>query len=131
MGGPKYERLGDFCNYCGKLGHVDRDYEDMVNKEEKMEMAYRYGPWTRASPLKRGIISKEENEKERLMMDKLKKKKWGYGAREKEAIITMLGPLSLARITLFKEGKERDKHTRRIVMVFIMMREGPKFEQMI
>ncbi|KAL2904606.1 Gag polyprotein [Bienertia sinuspersici] len=101
-----YERLEDFCYYCGKLGHLDRDCKEMMIEEEKKEMVYRYGPWMRASPLKWSKMSKEENDRERLMKEKLNSKKWEDEANDNETIITKLGPPSHARRALFKKGVE-------------------------
>ncbi|KAL2932687.1 hypothetical protein RDABS01_015806 [Bienertia sinuspersici] len=91
----KYERLWDFYYYCGNWGHVDRDCEETMIEEEKKEMVYRFGPWMRASP------SKRKNDRERLMREKLKSKKWGGGDEDNETIITKPGPPSHAKRALF------------------------------
>ncbi|KAF5464301.1 hypothetical protein F2P56_014388 [Juglans regia] len=45
----KYERLPNFCYYCGKLGHSDRDCELWVLKRALFEKdGFPYGVWLRA-----------------------------------------------------------------------------------
>ncbi|KAL2942411.1 Zinc finger CCHC domain-containing protein 13 [Bienertia sinuspersici] len=62
----KYERLGDFCYFCGRLGHIDRDCSSYVREENNGKYTvYRYGPWLRASPLKRSWNLGVDNEKEK------------------------------------------------------------------
>ncbi|KAL2906175.1 Cobalt-precorrin-5B C(1)-methyltransferase [Bienertia sinuspersici] len=107
----KYERLGDFCYYYGKLGHVDRDC-DAINGEEdnKKEMVYKYGPWMRASLLKRNRISKEEWDNEKMMLNKLKSENGECGLMVSNLPITKLGPPGLAKKVLFKEvSNEEDE----------------------
>ncbi|KAL2941944.1 hypothetical protein RDABS01_030294 [Bienertia sinuspersici] len=88
----KYERLGDFCYYCGKLGHVDRDCNEIEeSKDELKEMVYKYGPWLRASSLKRGRVSKDEIDKEKVMLGRLKTSQNGRKGGQKEAVVTKLG----------------------------------------
>ncbi|KAL2929019.1 Heat shock 70 kDa protein cognate 5 [Bienertia sinuspersici] len=68
----KYERLGVFCYFYGRLGHVDRDCAQFTEEEGlNKEVIYKYGPWLRAPPLKRSKMPKEECEKERKLMTKL------------------------------------------------------------
>ncbi|KAL2942799.1 Zinc finger CCHC domain-containing protein 13 [Bienertia sinuspersici] len=99
----KYGRLGDFCYYCGRPRHVDRDCDDIgVEKVESCEVVYRYGPWMRASPLKRIKMPKEETKKEQLLCDTLKNKKVEGQVNVSGASVTRLGPSSLARRALFK-----------------------------
>lgn len=63
----KYERLGDFWYYCGRLGHIDKDCSFITDDEgTSKELVYKYGPWMRASPLKRNKVPKIEAEKERI-----------------------------------------------------------------
>ncbi|KAL2922938.1 Retrotransposon Gag-like protein 3 [Bienertia sinuspersici] len=101
----KYERLGDFCYYCGKLGHIGRDCEEVsAESDEVREMVYKYGPWMRASSLRRNKVSKEEWDKEKIMLEKLTKQKVNYGGNMHELTVTKLGPPSLARRALFPEG---------------------------
>lgn len=46
----KYERLPNFCFWCRRLGHGDRDCEDKLQLLEKDGNAKaQYGPWLRAS----------------------------------------------------------------------------------
>ncbi|KAL2942098.1 hypothetical protein RDABS01_030448 [Bienertia sinuspersici] len=80
----KCERLGDFCYFCGKVRHVDRDCEAIDNEEvEKKEMVYRYGPWMRASPLRRGRTTEEESANEKMLLNKIKNKRGGHGKDDK------------------------------------------------
>ncbi|KAL2899415.1 hypothetical protein RDABS01_024497 [Bienertia sinuspersici] len=119
----KYERLGDFCYYCGKLGHVDRDCEETMIEEEKKEMVYRYGPWMRASPLKRGKISKEENDKERLIREKLKNKRWGRGMMTAKQSLLSLGPRAMQGENFSTRGMREREQIWRIGKGFIEMKE--------
>ncbi|KAL2903571.1 Endogenous retrovirus group K member 8 Gag polyprotein [Bienertia sinuspersici] len=103
----KYERSGDFCYYCGRLGHVDRNCDNINEVNDNAnEIVYRYGPWMRASPLKRNKMPKEETLKERMLLDKLKNKKVENPNKVGEANVTKLGPPSLARRAVFKETKK-------------------------
>lgn len=45
----QYEFLPNFCYECGILGHVDRECDVNMGKEEKQQ----YGDWLRASPARR------------------------------------------------------------------------------
>ncbi|KAL2935792.1 Gag polyprotein [Bienertia sinuspersici] len=98
----KYERMGDFCHFCGKLGHIDKDCDDINGDgENTKEMVYKYGPWLRASPLRRNKMSKEESENEKMMLNKLREFKRDNNRANVEATITKLGPPSMARRALF------------------------------
>uniref|UniRef100_A0A803L340 CCHC-type domain-containing protein n=1 Tax=Chenopodium quinoa TaxID=63459 RepID=A0A803L340_CHEQI len=50
----KYERLADFCFYCGRLDHTDRDCNFKEQDQEAEELTvFQYGPWLRATPRKK------------------------------------------------------------------------------
>lgn len=105
----KYERVGDFCYLCGKLGHVDKDCENYnVEDGSTKELVYKYGLWLRASPLRRNKMSKEDFINEKQMSQKLKEKKVVVGSILEEATVTKLGPPSLARRALFREDDGKD-----------------------
>lgn len=70
--GIKYERMGDLCYYCGRLGNSDRDCMFQGATEDGKTMVYKYGPWLGASPHKRSSrLSFSEREKEKKMLDRL------------------------------------------------------------
>lgn len=65
--GVKYERIGDLCFFCGRLGHMDREcqFHNAVPTENNT-IVYKYGPYLRASPTKRrNFIPFAEKEKQR------------------------------------------------------------------
>ncbi|KAI8021437.1 F-box protein [Camellia lanceoleosa] len=48
----KYERLSNFCYFCGRLGHGDRECPaQMLGGAEAERHGDQYGTWLRASPL--------------------------------------------------------------------------------
>ena len=52
----KYERLPNICYFCGRVGHVERDYE-LKEEGEEGTITYAFGEWMRASswkPIKDG-----------------------------------------------------------------------------
>uniref|UniRef100_A0A803MNU3 Uncharacterized protein n=1 Tax=Chenopodium quinoa TaxID=63459 RepID=A0A803MNU3_CHEQI len=68
----KFERLADFCYYCGLLDHRDKECEKKeVDGDEKLEVVYQYGPWMRASPLKLCQASHATRDMEKRFLDKM------------------------------------------------------------
>uniref|UniRef100_A0A803MH24 Zinc knuckle CX2CX4HX4C domain-containing protein n=1 Tax=Chenopodium quinoa TaxID=63459 RepID=A0A803MH24_CHEQI len=70
--GVQYERLADFCYYCGRLSHTDVECqfveEDVVSKE----VVYEYGPWLGASPKKQIRGAMFDREREKSWLSKIK-----------------------------------------------------------
>uniref|UniRef100_A0A803MT30 CCHC-type domain-containing protein n=1 Tax=Chenopodium quinoa TaxID=63459 RepID=A0A803MT30_CHEQI len=70
--GMQYERLAEFCYYCGRLNHTDVECqfveEDVVTKG----VVYEYGPWLGASPKKQARGSLFDRERERSWLSKIK-----------------------------------------------------------
>ncbi|KAL2895390.1 Intracisternal A-particle Gag-related polyprotein [Bienertia sinuspersici] len=100
----EYERVGEFCYFCDRLGHIDRDCSFNVGEEGKTnEIVYRYGPWMRASPLKRSKKFGGDCEKERVVLNKIMSKKEEPSSGYKDPCIVKLGPPSMARKSLYKE----------------------------
>ncbi|OMP01185.1 Zinc finger, CCHC-type [Corchorus olitorius] len=56
----KYERLGDFCYNCGKLGHTDKSCDKEIKSFEQAERDGRFGPGMRVAPI-RDWLSREIN----------------------------------------------------------------------
>ncbi|KAL2892811.1 Retrotransposon Gag-like protein 3 [Bienertia sinuspersici] len=101
----KYERLGDFCFYCGRIGHIDRDCSFIEEDEEmRKSLVYKYGPWLKASPLRRNKLPKQEYEKEKNLLSKL----YVQAAKKENKVtgleVKRLGPPSMARKALFQNS---------------------------
>lgn len=97
----KYERIGDFCYFCGMLGHIDKDCTALESYDnDKKDMVYKYGPWLRASPLKRNRVPKEELDREIRLSSKLQKLKEDKVEVQSDHNIIKLGPPSLAKKSL-------------------------------
>lgn len=70
-------------------------------------MVYRYGPWMRASPLKRSKNPGVGNEKEKRLLDKLKNTKEELSSTYNDLGVIKLGPPSMARKSLFQGYSEQ------------------------
>lgn len=69
--GLQYERLEDFCFYCGRLDHVDRDCQAPVPSGESKAVVYEYGPWLGSSPKRRAKLSYYERERAKQCLAKM------------------------------------------------------------
>uniref|UniRef100_A0A803M9F9 Zinc knuckle CX2CX4HX4C domain-containing protein n=1 Tax=Chenopodium quinoa TaxID=63459 RepID=A0A803M9F9_CHEQI len=68
----KYERLADFCFFCGTLNHTDRDcHSKELARFEDEELVFQNGPWIRATPRKHAKYNPNERDKERKWRETL------------------------------------------------------------
>ncbi|XP_021749920.1 uncharacterized protein LOC110715641 [Chenopodium quinoa] len=107
----KYERLSDFCFYCGILDHTDKECTKKEEEDDSStEVVYQYGPWLRASPLKISRSMQSDREKERRLVEKLGSKKGGGSISYNNPSTIKLGPVSAARKLNFLSSplSERD-----------------------
>lgn len=116
--GFKYERLGDFCYYCGRLGHTDVDCTYQVPVKEGEELVYQYGPFLVASPHKRTYRPFGARERERKLMEQLTAKKHSRPIRRRgynDPGVIRLGPPGAARKLLFKDSPNREVVTKGVL----------------
>uniref|UniRef100_A0A803LW54 Zinc knuckle CX2CX4HX4C domain-containing protein n=1 Tax=Chenopodium quinoa TaxID=63459 RepID=A0A803LW54_CHEQI len=53
----KYERLAEFCFFCGRLDHTEKECQFKEQAKGVVDkMVYQYGPWLRASPKRKTRI---------------------------------------------------------------------------
>lgn len=107
--GVKYERLEDFCFFCGKLDHVEKECQRPVKNISDDDMVYQYGPYLRGSPKKRSRVSASEREKEKQLLSKLRGKKITRRPSYDDPLAVKLGPPSAARKLLFGTPKSTFK----------------------
>ncbi|XP_021738182.1 uncharacterized protein LOC110704671 [Chenopodium quinoa] len=69
--GFKYERLGDFCYFCGRLRHLNKDCLEQEKVEEERSLVFQYGPFMVASPHQRPRVSLMEREREKKWIENL------------------------------------------------------------
>ncbi|XP_030936712.1 uncharacterized protein LOC115961968 [Quercus lobata] len=51
----KYEKLPNFCNWCGMISHDGKDCETWLARKDSANIEpYEYGPWLRAAPYNPG-----------------------------------------------------------------------------
>uniref|UniRef100_A0A803LAK0 Zinc knuckle CX2CX4HX4C domain-containing protein n=1 Tax=Chenopodium quinoa TaxID=63459 RepID=A0A803LAK0_CHEQI len=106
----KYERLADFCFFCGRLDHTERECQFKEHaKGDAEKMVYQYGPWLRASPRKKLRIDVAERELEKTWMEKIKmsassKKVPTYN----DPNTIKLGPIGAARKLAFSSPIDHD-----------------------
>uniref|UniRef100_A0A803N419 CCHC-type domain-containing protein n=1 Tax=Chenopodium quinoa TaxID=63459 RepID=A0A803N419_CHEQI len=101
--GIKYERLADYCFYCGRLDHTERDCQVLNDDENiKEEVVYQYGPFLRGSPLKSPRTSDAYRAKEAKLLKNLKEKKGTRRPSYNEPGAIKLGPPGAAKKLLFE-----------------------------
>ncbi|KNA02900.1 hypothetical protein SOVF_214260, partial [Spinacia oleracea] len=71
--GIQYERLEDFCFYCGRLDHVDRDCQAPLPDGGMKAVVYEYGPWLGSSPKRRLRSSYAEREKTKQCLARMQR----------------------------------------------------------
>ena len=105
----KYERLPNFCYYCGLLSHSLKDCSASPVKGQTIAGGLQYGAWMRGDPFGRSKDSGRDGggeyqggrdrgegprpERTRVLSDEPKEKTWDGGRREKET--TTVGNSSL------------------------------------
>uniref|UniRef100_A0A803M694 Zinc knuckle CX2CX4HX4C domain-containing protein n=1 Tax=Chenopodium quinoa TaxID=63459 RepID=A0A803M694_CHEQI len=70
--GIQYERLADFCYYCGRIEHTDIECQYVEEEAVKKGVVYEYGPWLGNLLKKPARLSIFEREKEKEWLAKLK-----------------------------------------------------------
>uniref|UniRef100_A0A803MJ98 Zinc knuckle CX2CX4HX4C domain-containing protein n=1 Tax=Chenopodium quinoa TaxID=63459 RepID=A0A803MJ98_CHEQI len=124
----KYERLADFCFYCGVLDHTDRE---CVKKEEDgdsgEEVVYQYGPWLRSSPLKTSKNAASAMEIKKKFVEKLRSGNRGSSLHYNDPRAVKLGPVGVARKLKFATPSPSGKVSppkRREVQLTVMLDEN-------
>ncbi|XP_021729145.1 uncharacterized protein LOC110696162 [Chenopodium quinoa] len=99
--GFKYERLGDFCYYCGRIGHTVKDCEEKDKCDAASPIVFQYGPFLSASP-HRSKVSEAEREKEKGWIEKLNSKGRMQRSDYNDPKAIRLGSLGATRKLLFR-----------------------------
>uniref|UniRef100_A0A803KPM2 Zinc knuckle CX2CX4HX4C domain-containing protein n=1 Tax=Chenopodium quinoa TaxID=63459 RepID=A0A803KPM2_CHEQI len=113
--GIQYERLTEFCYYCGKMDHTDNECQFFEASDLGKEVIYEYGPCLGASPKKQNHLTVLDCEKERTWLAKLQQpgapKLPGYHSPS----VIRKGPPGVARKLSFvgmeRENKTQDNRT--------------------
>uniref|UniRef100_A0A803MW53 CCHC-type domain-containing protein n=1 Tax=Chenopodium quinoa TaxID=63459 RepID=A0A803MW53_CHEQI len=98
--GFKYERLGDFCYYCGRIGHTDKDCEQKDGGSDVSLIVFQYGPFLTASPY-RSKVSEIDREHGRRWLERLNSRGRLQRSDYNDPKAIKLGPPSAARKLLF------------------------------
>uniref|UniRef100_A0A803L0Q7 Zinc knuckle CX2CX4HX4C domain-containing protein n=1 Tax=Chenopodium quinoa TaxID=63459 RepID=A0A803L0Q7_CHEQI len=83
----KYERLAEFCFFCGRLDNTEKEcHHKEQAKDAESKIVYQYGPWLRDSPKKRSKIDTRERELEIAWVDKLRRLLFPPHTNQEDAI---------------------------------------------
>uniref|UniRef100_A0A803LAB8 Reverse transcriptase zinc-binding domain-containing protein n=1 Tax=Chenopodium quinoa TaxID=63459 RepID=A0A803LAB8_CHEQI len=105
----KYERLDEFCFFCGRLDHTEMgcSFKDEA-KEVNADIVYQYGPWLRASPRKQIRKSEAEIEKEKKLREGLYTMKKLRIPSYYDSDVVKLGPPGVARRLKFPPPRAKE-----------------------
>ncbi|XP_021749726.1 uncharacterized protein LOC110715454 [Chenopodium quinoa] len=105
----KYERLDEFCFFCGRLDHTDSScsYKDEAS-ETNAEIVYQYGPWLRASPRKTIRKPASEIEREKKLKERLTSARKVRIPSYNDPDAVKLGPPGVARKLQFPPPRPRE-----------------------
>uniref|UniRef100_A0A803LK12 CCHC-type domain-containing protein n=1 Tax=Chenopodium quinoa TaxID=63459 RepID=A0A803LK12_CHEQI len=101
----KYERLGDFRYFCGRLGHLDKDCLEQEKVDEERSLVFQYGPFMVASPHQRPRVSLIYREKEKRWVENLSNVRHVRRMSYNNPNAIKVGPPSAARKLSFTPTK--------------------------